>query len=129
MNSDQDETHLNRLAVAHYVVGGAMVLFSCLPLIHVSIGLAMIVGGDGLLANAKNPPPPVCGWLFFLAGLAFFVFAQAISISVIVTGRFLQQRKNYTNHRLDLDFNAKSRIRRVWRQVIHLLGFAFLLAW
>jgi hypothetical protein len=34
-----------------------------------------------------------------------------------------------TNHRLNLDFNAKSRIRRVGQQVIQLLCFAFLPAW
>ena len=34
--------------------------------------------------------------------------------------------KNNTNHRLDLDFNAKSRSRLVEHQVIQLLNFAFL---
>jgi hypothetical protein len=34
-----------------------------------------------------------------------------------------------TNHRLDLDFNAKSKSRRVEHQVIQLLNFAFFPAW
>ena len=95
MNPDQDDTNLNNLAIAHYVIGGVMVLFSCLPLIHVFVGLGMISEGSDLFGNAKSPPPPAFGWIFFLAGLAFFVFAQSISISVIVSGRFLKRRKNY----------------------------------
>jgi amino acid permease len=35
------------------------------------------------------------GWMFAVMGLLFFIFWQAISISVIVSGRFLKQRKNY----------------------------------
>ena len=38
-------------------------------------------------------------------------------------------RESYTNHRLDLDFNAKARSCRVEEQVIQLLNFAFLPTW
>jgi hypothetical protein len=95
MKSDQDQTHLNHLAIAHYIVGGVMVLFSCLPLIHVFVGLAFLTGGSDLFAHAQNPPPPVFGWLFLLAGLVFFVGAQTVSIAVILSGRFLKKRQHY----------------------------------
>jgi hypothetical protein len=94
----EDDTHLNSLAIAHYVVGGMMVLFACFPLIHMFVGLSILtnMGGMHEVLNAnENAPPPAFGWLFFIMGLLFFLFAQAISISVIVSGRFLKQRKNY----------------------------------
>ena len=92
---NEDESHLNNLAIAHYVVGGVMVLFSCFPLIHVGIGLSLILGSGDSVSHSGEMPPAVIGWVFFLVGLLFFIFAQAISISVIVSGRFLRQRKNY----------------------------------
>ena len=32
---NQDESHLDSLAIAHYVLGGLMALFACFPLLHV----------------------------------------------------------------------------------------------
>lgn len=96
---NEDESHLGSLAVAHYVVGAIMVCFACIPLIHTFIGLAVILDiGDMQQTMAEGPdgPPPVWfGWLFFLMGLSFFLVGQAVSITVILSGRFLNQRKRY----------------------------------
>jgi hypothetical protein len=47
---------------------------------------------------------------------------------VVDPGGFMMAKSRFvtvdTNHRLDLDFNAKSRTRRVRQQVIQLLSFA-----
>ena len=97
---DEDDSHLDSLAIAHYVLGGLMALFACFPLFHVAMG-AMFAFGVGELsqemANQSNggPPPEWLGWLFMGIGLLFFALGQALSISVIVSGRFLKQRKNY----------------------------------
>lgn len=89
----EDISHLDSLAIAHYVVGGFMVLFSCMPLIHVGLGLSFILGSEEIFAQSGEVPPAFVGWLFFLVGLLFFIFAQAISISVIVSGHFLKKEK------------------------------------
>mgnify|MGYP000005018933 CR=1 FL=1 len=97
---NEDDSHLDSLAIAHYVLGGVIVLFACFPLMHVAMG-AMFVFGVGevseQLAAQPNggPPPQWFGWLFIGVGLLFFVLGQALSISVIVSGRFLKQRRNY----------------------------------
>lgn len=80
-----------------------MVLFSCMPLMHMFMGLMMVmdVGNmqEAMVAqNETQPmpfPPALFGWFFFGVGLLFFLIGQAISISVIISGRFLHQRKNY----------------------------------
>lgn len=95
MLMDEDNSHLNSLSVAHYAVGGVMALFACLPLIHVIVGLVFIVGGEEMFAQSEEQPPEFFGWLFFIVGLVFFVFSQAIAVSIIVSGRFLKKRKNY----------------------------------
>ena len=96
---NEDESHLRGLAIAHYVVGGCMVLFACFPLIHTFIGLAVILDFEGMRDTMTEgngePSPDLFGWVFFLAGLGFFLVSQAVSISVILSGRFLKQRKHY----------------------------------
>lgn len=91
----QDETYLDNLSIAHYVVGGIMVFFACMPLIHIFIGLSIIMGGAGFFPESAEPPPAFFGWMFFIIGLMVFLFGQAVSILVIVSGRFLKRRKNY----------------------------------
>ncbi|CAA6676450.1 MULTISPECIES: hypothetical protein [unclassified Lentimonas] len=95
-----DDSHLDSLAIAHYVLGGLMALFACLPLMHVAMGAIFVFGVGEFsqeMANQPNggPPPQWFGWLFIGIGLLFFALGQALSISVIVSGRFLKQRKNY----------------------------------
>ena len=89
----QDEQHLDLLAIFHYVVGGLLALFPCIFLIHVSIGVAMLLGAfDG----ATQPPPKAVGWLFViipsLVILAVWMFAGFI----IAAGRKLKRRKAHT---------------------------------
>lgn len=92
---NQDESHLDNLAIAHYVVGGVMALFSCMPLLHMFIGLSFILGGDSFFPEDGQQPPAFFGWMFFTVGLFFFVMGQATSISIVISGRFLKRRKNY----------------------------------
>lgn len=92
---NQDESHLNGLTIGHYVVGGLAALFACLPLIHMFIGLAVLFGGEGMMDDRGNPAPEWFGWLFFLIGLVAFLIGQVIAVSIILSGRFLKQRKHY----------------------------------
>ena len=51
---------------------------------------------ESMQAQSKGgPSPEIFGWFFVAAGLAFFLLGQALSISLIVSGRYLKQRKNY----------------------------------
>lgn len=84
-----------------------MMLFACMPLIHMGMGLAMILGFGGLqeavLAQAQSASESaqqtvlvaIMGWFLLLSGFAFFIVGQAISISVIVSGRFIKRRTRY----------------------------------
>lgn len=89
----EDARQLDLLAVFHYVVGGIMALFSCMPFLHVFMGLAMVTGSffEGTDGSA---PPPAFGWMFVVMGSAFILFGWAVSICIIVAGRKLQQRKS-----------------------------------
>jgi hypothetical protein len=93
MNSDEE--HLRLLSIFHYVVGGLGCLFSCMPILHIVIGLMIIVAPEKMGGNNEELMPEFAGWMFFLMGMAFFIIGQAISIAIIVSGRFISKRKNY----------------------------------
>ncbi len=92
---DENESQLNNLTVGHYVVGGLMAVFACLPLIHMFIGLALVFGDGTFFGKAEQQPPEFIGWFFFAMGLVFFLFGQALAGCIITSGRFIKKRKNY----------------------------------
>lgn len=81
------------LAVFHYIVGGFTALFSCLPFVHVAIGVAMI---SGTFANASESsgPPPMIGWFFIIMGSVFILIGWSIAICMIVAGNKLKAHKS-----------------------------------
>lgn len=91
--NNEDAGQLDLLAVFHYVVGGIMALFSCMPLMHVFMGL-MMVSGAFFEETEGSPPPPVIGWMFIIMGSVFILFGWATSLCIIVAGRKLKQRKS-----------------------------------
>lgn len=92
---NQDESQLNSLALAHYIVGAIGILASCLPLIHVFFGALFIWGGCGFLTETTNAPSPIISWIVFVMGIVWFVFAQIVSVMVIYSGSCLKSHKRY----------------------------------
>ena len=93
----KEASYLNSLAIAHYAVGAVMMLFACIPLIHFSIGLAFVIGGDqGWFENqGEEAPPEFIGWMFMAIGALLFLIGQTVAISVIVSGLLLKKRVKY----------------------------------
>lgn len=88
----QDEEHLKYLAIGHYAVGGLGALFGLFPLLHVIVGLFMASGafeGDG------QGPPVAVGLMFVVIGLTLIAFLEVCAVGVILSGRFIGQKKNY----------------------------------
>ncbi len=90
-----DEEHLKLLSIFHYIVGGLMALFACMPLIHMIIGLFFILSPESMTSSGGEAPPSFIGWLFFSLGTIFFLIGQSIAICVIFSGRFIAGRKKY----------------------------------
>ena len=91
----EEEKHLDYLKIGHYVIGAMCVLFACLPLIHLFIGLVVVFGSFDMQDESGNPPPDVFGWIFVAVGSLFFLLGQACAVCVILSGRFIARRKNY----------------------------------
>jgi len=89
-----DNEHLRLLSIFHYVIGGLGILFAFFPVIHIVIGLYMVISPESL-SSSEHPPPEFLGWLFLIMGGVFFLLGQALAITIIISGRFINKRKNY----------------------------------
>jgi hypothetical protein len=88
---NQDEQQLDLLAIFHYVVAGLTAFFSCFPIIHVSVGVAMILGAFN---DGKNPPPAFVGWLFAIFGSLLVLLGWALAACIFAAGRNLKRRRS-----------------------------------
>ena len=91
---DQDQEHLRLLSLFHYIVGGIIGLFACLPIFHVIAGIAIL---NGTFPKMPNQPelPAFAGW-FFIGGGTFFILAGwTLAIGVLLAGRMLARRRYY----------------------------------
>ena len=88
----QDEKHLNLLSILHFIFGGLKVIFSCIFLIHVAIGIAMLCG----LMDGKDAPPRFLGLFFVLLGSVFILVGWIIAGLMIVLGVKLRRRESRT---------------------------------
>jgi hypothetical protein len=80
----RDASHLNTLAVLHYVWGGLILLFSPLGLLYVGIGIALLF--------SKNEAAFV-GILMSLLGLVMTAMIVAMGVLNILSGRGMRQRR------------------------------------
>lgn len=86
------EKNLDLLSLFHFIVGGFTLLFACLPLIHVGVGVALLLDAF----NSSPPPPALFGWLFVVMGSLAVLGGWALAGAMIAAGRMLKQRKART---------------------------------
>jgi hypothetical protein len=86
---NQDEQYLSLLSVFHYVVGGLVAFFACIPFIHLILGIAMLVGAF------NDGPPSVVGLIFVLTAMLFITAGWTLAICIVIAGRCLAKRKHY----------------------------------
>ena len=89
---NKDEEHLRLLSIFHYVVGGIAGFFACIPIIHFSVGIAVLAGA---LGGRGEGPPAILGLMFVMMALVFITLGWTLAICLIISGRFLARRKHY----------------------------------
>ncbi len=94
ITTNQDEHHLKILSIFHYVVGGIVALFSCIPVFHPAMGIAFLTGGFGPPDNEF--PFRLFGLMFTLIPLVIILSGWALAGFIIAVGYFLGQKRRYT---------------------------------
>lgn len=87
-----DEDHLRLLSIFHYVLAAMNAFTGCIPLIHVSLGIAMLAGA---FDADPNPPPPMMGLLFAGIGGMISLFCWTLATLKLLAGRWLAQHTHY----------------------------------
>jgi hypothetical protein len=92
---DQDQEQLRLLSIFHYVVGGLLGLFACLPFLHVILGIAVVTGALPEKPN-ESEFPPILGWVFIVVGSLVILTGWTLAAAVVVAGRSLARHRYYT---------------------------------
>ncbi|MHC4691368.1 MAG: hypothetical protein ACYS67_01410 [Planctomycetota bacterium] len=92
---NQDEEHLKLLSIFHYVAGGITGLFACIPIIHLTIGIVMLIAGLAGAPDDERLPFLIFGFMFTLVAGLFILCGWTLAICMIVSGRRLGQRRSY----------------------------------
>jgi hypothetical protein len=97
---NQDADHLRLLSIFHYVVAGIGALVSCIPMIHLTIGLLMLFAPESFPHGPGHAPcpdvfPRVFGLIFTVVASLVIVVGWTLSICILLAGRFLAGQRHY----------------------------------
>jgi hypothetical protein len=92
--NDQDRQHLELLSVFHYVVGALVGVFSCFPVIHLAVGIALVTGALG--HPSDHAVLRVVGVVLILLASVLILTGWSVAVLLILAGRYLARRAHYT---------------------------------
>ncbi len=98
----QDVENLKLLSIFHYVLGGITAIFSCLPIIHLLIGIAIVTGqldpdtADFSDSGFSPSDFQTFGWIFIIFASFFIILGWLFAIALVIAGWCLSHRKNHT---------------------------------
>jgi len=90
---DEDIKNLDLLAIFHYVLGGLTILVGFFPIIHVSLGIAMLCG---VFEGDNDAPPAFVGLIFVMIGGMIMLLNWAQGVLIIIAGRKLKAKRSRT---------------------------------
>ncbi len=88
---DRDAEQLRILAICWYVLSGLTILFGCIPIPHLAIGLAMIFAPS--FFGPGSTPPAFVGWFFVGMASAFMLMCWTCAVLGFFAARGLQMRR------------------------------------
>jgi len=91
---NQDIEHLRLLSIFHYVMGGMLAIFSMFPIIHLSMGIAMVAGAFDQIEKGEAPPAFI-GWFIILFAAFFILCGLTLATCVAMAGQRLAHKRNY----------------------------------
>ena len=95
MKQNDDEQHLHLLSIFHYVIAGLTALVSCIPIIHFTVGMGILITSITQPQQSEAFPGALFGLMFAVIGGSLILLGWAFAICTALAGRFLVQRKHY----------------------------------
>jgi hypothetical protein len=97
-----DLQHLRLLSIFHYVIAGLAAICAMIPILHLTIGIAIVTGQfpqpaqPGPQPRPGGPPPEMIGWLFIVFASAIILLGWAYAIGMAVAGYMISRRRWHT---------------------------------
>ncbi len=91
---DRDIEHLRKLTIGHYVSGAVTMVFSCIPIIHLVIGLKIVL--DPPSGPGRGGAPFDIGWFFVIIASVIILFGWSVGAATIYAGRLIARRQKHT---------------------------------
>jgi hypothetical protein len=88
------EQHVRLLSIFYYVLAGLFAFFSCIPIIHFSMGLFMLLAPEKFEGDGE-PPPQFVGWLFVIMAPIAMMLGWTFAACLALAGRYLAQHRRY----------------------------------
>jgi hypothetical protein len=92
--TDQDSEHLRLLSIFHYVMAAMTATWATLPIIHLIIGIAIVLGKFGD-APKGGPSPALMGWFFIFVAGTWMIVGWSLATGLVLAGRYLSQRRKH----------------------------------
>ena len=72
-----------------------MAVFSCIPIIHLVMGILFITAPEQVGGKPGDMPPPLFGWMFAIMGGTAIIVGWIMAVCVAIAGKFLALKKHY----------------------------------
>jgi hypothetical protein len=93
----KDEEHLKLLQTGHLVLAALTAAFSCIPLVHVVVGISILVAPDSMFGESHGKGPlPFFGLMFAIMGGVFVLGGWTLAALIFTAGRAIARRRRYT---------------------------------
>jgi len=92
--SDEDANHVNLLGIFHYVLGGITLVFAFCPSLHLTLGIAMLMGG--LEDEAGEAPPVIFGVIFTVIPVLLMITGWVLGGVMLYAAGCLRQHQRLT---------------------------------
>ena len=86
---DKDTLHI--LAIFHYVIAGLVALVSCIPLIHLTVGISFLVGA----ISTDEPAMGVAGAFFVVIASVIILVGWGMAFFIFNAGKNLDRQTKY----------------------------------
>ena len=86
---DKDTLHI--LAIFHYVIAGFVGLIACIPLIHLTVGISILVGG----ISTDEPVMGVAGAFFVVIASIIILIGWGMAYFIFYAGKNLDRQTKY----------------------------------
>jgi hypothetical protein len=91
---NQDEQHLDLLKIFYFVFAALQALGGCVPIVHLTLGVAMIAGK--LNGKGGDAGPEALGWFFVAIAAVLMTTFWTMAALTFTAGRRLAERRGYT---------------------------------